>query len=155
MQDNVQKGNLKVFDASSYRVGIVVAQFNSDITDPMLDSAIAAAGEYGLGPDSLTTEKVPGSIELPVALQALAQTKRYDCLVAIGSVIRGETVHFDYVNKIASEGILQVSLKYNIPIGFGVVMCENKEQAQARIASGGQALVAALQTAKLLKANEK
>lgn len=151
MQENVVRGEFIPFNASAYKVGIVVAQFNRDITEAMLKSAVEKASEYQLPEKKLNIYTVPGSIEIPSILLALAKTKEYDCLVTIGCVIRGETVHFDYVNKLASEGTQRVSLDHNIPIGFGVLMCESKEQASARVSVGADALVAALESARLIK----
>lgn len=136
--------SFKPFDASEYRVGIVVAQFNQDINEQMLKSALEAAKNYNINKSKIDIRKVAGSIEIPLALQKLAQTKKYDCLVAIGSIIRGETSHFDYVAKIVSEGILRVILDHSIPIGFGILTTDNIKQAQERIGSGAAALEAAL-----------
>lgn len=134
----------KPFDASEYKVGIVVAQFNQGINDQMLKSALEVAKNYNINLVQIDIRKVAGSIEIPLMLQKLAQTKKYDCLVAIGSIIKGETSHFDYVAKIVSEGILRVMLDNNIPIGFGILTTNNLEQAQERISSGAAALEAAL-----------
>ncbi len=151
---NVKQGQFERFDASQWRVGIVVAQFNRDITDALLTSARQMAKEYKIADAKLEVYKVAGSVEIPVVLRAMVKSKKYakkyDCLVALGAVIRGETPHFDYVAKMASEGIQDV-MKEGIPIGFGVLTCNTHEQALARINAGGAALEAALQAAKVIK----
>src|SRR3989338_5583430 len=84
-------------------------------------------------------------------LQKLAETKKFDCLVAIGAIIRGETPHFDYVAKIVAEGITRVMLDYGIPIGFAVLTTENHEQASSRVSVGGEAGIAAINSTKIIK----
>jgi 6,7-dimethyl-8-ribityllumazine synthase len=149
---NANKGVSKAFDASTYRVGIVVAQFNADITDQMLASALAATKDFKLNEKKITIHRVAGSVEIPVTLRALAATNRYDALIALGAVIRGETDHYDYVVKIVTEGVLSVMMQFGIPVGFGVLTCNNLKQAQARVNSGKGALEAALHCAKEIRA---
>ncbi|MBI4049914.1 MAG: 6,7-dimethyl-8-ribityllumazine synthase [Candidatus Doudnabacteria bacterium] len=150
MAQTVIKGNFERFDASEFKVGLVAAQFNKDITEGLLESAIGILDQYAVPKSSIAIYRVAGSIEIPVILQSLAKTKQYDCLLAIGAVIRGQTPHFDYVAKIVSEGVLRVMLDNSIPVGFGVLTCDNHEQARARIHVGGEAAEAALQSAKLI-----
>ena len=92
---------------------------------------------------------VAGSVELPFALNKLALSKKYDFLVALGCVVKGETPHFDYVCKMAQEGILEVMLEENIPVGFGVLTVNNIRQARARIHVGAESALAALELALL------
>ena len=148
---NANTGQFEPFDASDFRVSIAVSQFNSDITGQLLDSALDALEQYSVPSSNIKVVEVSGSIELPVILQSLAQTKKYDCLIALGAVIRGETTHYDYVCKIVSEGILRVQLDHSIPIGFGILTCENEAQARARISSGSGAAEAALISARIRK----
>ncbi len=148
---NVEQGKFELFDASSYKVGIVCAQFNQDIMDAVLASAMEACEKYGIKKENLIIKKVPGSVEVPVVLKAFAETKTYDCLVALGAIIRGDTPHFDYVAKIVSEGVLRVMMDYGLPVGFGILTCDNKEQALVRISAGAGAAVAALESAKMIK----
>jgi len=150
MQDNVIKG-AEEFSAAGVKVGIVVARFNKDITEALLEDARQEADRRGISPEDITVKSVAGSVEIPVVLQAMAKSNKFDCLVALGAVIRGETVHFEYVSKLAAEGISRVSLDNNIPIGFGVLMCETKDQALKRIHSGGEALSAALSAYRACK----
>ena len=140
------------FAATDWRLGIVVAQFNRPITDKLYDNALRRAADYKIKADRIDTIKVAGSMEIPLALQHLAQTGSYDALLAIGCVIRGETPHFDYVCKFATEGILRVQLDWKIPIGFGVLTCEDESQAKARTHLASDHLDAALQLARALKA---
>lgn len=141
-------GDFEAFDAGKYSVGIVVAQFNKHITEESLQSALKVLNEYKVPKGNIKVLRVAGSAEIPVALQALAEFKKYDCLLAIGTVIQGATPHFDYVCKIVTEGILRVELDYNIPIGFGILTCANEEQAKSRANLGGEHMVAALQLTK-------
>ncbi len=154
-QYNVAHQPLHIFDASKYRIGIVVAQFNSGITKQLLDSAEGVATQFKIPAKNITVRHVAGSVEIPVILQAMAKTKRYDALLALGAIIRGETAHFDYVAKMASEGVLRVMLDHGIPIGFGILACFSQEQAQQRVHGGGEALAAALHCAKIIRENEK
>lgn len=147
---NAQTANDKPFDATTWRIGIVVSKFNSHITDQLYQSALARAHDYGISPQNIDTITVAGAIEIPLALQAMAQTKRYRALLAVGCVIRGATPHFDYVCRMAADGILAVQLKYDLPIAMGVLTCEDEAQAQERAHLGGEHLDAALQLAKSL-----
>jgi len=148
---NTEQGKFEIFDASSYKVGIASAQFNRDIADELLSSALSKCEEYGISKENISVKKVPGSVEIPIILKAMAESKGFDCLVALGTIVRGDTPHFDYVAKLVSEGVLRVMMDYGIPVGFGVLTCENKEQALVRIGSGGGAVEAALQSAKIIK----
>ena len=141
----------KPFNASNYKVGIVVAQFNSEITDQLLASAIKTLKEYEVKPKNVAVYKVAGCVEIPVVLKKLAVSKKYDCLIALGAVIKGETDHYTAVNKIVCDGVLQVMLDHQIAIGFGVLMTANLKQAKARLDAGSSAVTAALQTARILK----
>lgn len=151
MQHNVETGDFKIFNASEYRVGIVLAQFNRDVCDAMMDSALETLAQYGVNQENITMKKVAGAVEVPVVLAKMAASGQYDALVAIGVIIRGSTPHFEYVANMVTDGVLRVQLDYIIPVGFGVLTTENKEQAEERIHVGGQATEAALHTAKVLK----
>lgn len=136
-------------EAPEVRVGIVVARFNKDITDGLYKSALEALTRSQVKEENIKTYTVAGSVELPYALQQFALTKKFNFLVALGCVIRGETPHFDYVCKMAQEGILKVSLEHNIPIGFGIITVNNLAQAEARLHLGAEATMAALELYKL------
>ncbi len=149
---SIHKPTRKIFDASTYRVGIVVAQFNADITDQLLASARAAAKKYKIPPKSITVHRVAGSVEIPFVLKKMADSRKFDALVALGAIIRGETDHYDYVAKIVTEGVLEVMLDdLGISIGFGVLTCNDIQQAQARTRMGADALSAALENARISK----
>ncbi len=149
MTQTIPKKEFERFDASSYRIGIVVGMFNDEITNQLLESAKEMCATYSIPKENISIYHVAGCVEIPVILKALA-LKKYDCLVALGAIIRGDTPHFDYVAKIVSEGVLRVMMDYTIPIGFGILTCENIEQARIRIHTGGGAAEATLQSAKIL-----
>lgn len=129
---SAQKGKVKKVDGSKLKIGIVVSQFNNDITEKMLEGALETLRENKVKGKNIKVVRVPGSFEIPLACQRLAETKKYDALIAIGCVIKGETDHFYYICNEASRGIMDVMLQLNIPIGFGVLTCSNLKQAQAR-----------------------
>lgn len=140
------------FDASDWKIGIVVAQFNSDITEQLYGSALTRAADYEITPENITTLRVAGAVEIPLALQYLAEQEGYTALLAIGCVISGATPHFEYVCKFMTEGILRVELDTSVPIGFGVLTCATLAQAEERAHLGGEHLDAALQLARVLAA---
>ena len=151
MVQNVKKLKLEPFDARDWRLGIVRSQFNNHITSQLQKSVLVRAKKYGLKIDMITIAEVAGAIEVPLMLQRLAASGKYQVLVAISCIIRGETVHFEYVSKYVTEGILRVQLDYKIPIAFSVLTCDNEEQALARTKIGGDHLDAALHQARLLQ----
>ncbi len=144
-------GDFSKFDASDWKIGIVWSQFNTEITSQLYNAAIQEAKAYKIKSENIEVIKVAGSMEIPLALQHLARSGKYKVLLAIGCIIRGDTPHFDYVCKVASEGILRVQLDYSIPIGFGVLTCDNLQQAEDRSSLGGEHLRAALQLAKAIE----
>ena len=140
---------MKIVASPQARVGIVVARFNDNITDELLKSALNILKECRVKEKNITIVSISGSAEIPFALMRLAKQKKFDCLVALGCIIRGETAHFDYVCKMAQEGILRVSLDTNVPVGYGVLTVGNLEQAQARFHLGAEAVLAALELARV------
>lgn len=118
------------------KIGIVVSRWNDDITSNLLNGAQKIIEDAGISADHLIIEWVPGSFELPLGAQYLIEYKNVDAVICLGCVIRGETAHFDFVCKGCSEGILNVSLKYNRPVMFGVLTDDNRQQSKAR--SGGK-----------------
>lgn len=151
MAQEAARGTFVPFNASGYRVAIVAAAFNNEACDLLLASALKTAEQYSISPSRVRVCRVPGSVEIPVILRACAVSKQYNCLVALGCVVRGETSHFDYVAKIVSEGVLRVMMDYGVPVGFGVLTCNTQEQALARTGVGGDAMEAALQSAKIIR----
>lgn len=148
---NSKKHFFPVFNAGKYHIGLAVAQFNNDITEQILASAKEKLRDYKILESNITVAKVAGSVELPVILQSLAKTKKYDCLIAIGAIIRGQTDHYYFVAKIVTEGVLRVMLDYNLPIGFAVLTTPNKKLAEKRINIGAEAVTAALHNARIIK----
>ena len=144
---NSQTQSFKPFDASDWRIGIVVSQFNRQITERLYRSVMDRTKAYNLPANKIDSLKVAGSIEIPLALQKMALSQRYRALVALGCVIRGETAHFDYVCKFVTEGILRVQLDNQVPIAFGILTCDTEEQAKSRADSGGDFLDAAMDLA--------
>jgi 6,7-dimethyl-8-ribityllumazine synthase len=130
-------------------VAVVVSKFNGEITTKLLESALAELDEVGVPRSQLTIVPVPGAFELPIAAMALAKTRRYLCVIALGCVIRGETPHFDYVASEAASGLQLAGLETGIPVSFGVLTCETKEQAEARVGKGADAVRTALEMADL------
>ena len=130
-------------------VAVVVSKFNGEITTRLLESALAELDELGVARSQLTVIPVPGAFELPIAAMALAKTRRYLCVIALGCVIRGETPHFDYVASEAASGLQLAGLETGIPVSFGVLTCDTKEQAEARVGKGGEAVRTALEMADL------
>jgi len=130
-------------------VGIVVARFNSEISNGMLESALEALAAAGVGQDRITVMPVPGAFELPIGAMALAKTRRYSCVIGLGCVLRGETAHFDFVATEAASGLQLAGLETGVPVAFGVLTVDTIEQAQSRIAKGGEAARAALEMADI------
>jgi 6,7-dimethyl-8-ribityllumazine synthase len=130
-------------------VGIVVSRFNGEVTGGLLTSALDELGARGVGPDSITVMPVPGAFELPIAAMALAKTRRFACIVALGCVIRGDTPHFDYVASEAASGLQLAAIETGVPVAFGVLTLDRPDQAAPRFAKGAEAVVTALEMADL------
>jgi len=119
-------------DVAKLRFGIIQSEFNDFVTDRLLAGALEAFGEAGVGKQQLEIVKVPGSFELPIAAKKMAGTRRFDAIVCIGCVLRGETSHYDYVCSETARGIQLVQLDTGVPVGFCVLTCDTREQAMAR-----------------------
>lgn len=130
-------------------VGIVAARFNGDITNRLLSSAFAELDRVGVSRASITVMTVPGAFELPLGAMALAKTRRYSCIVALGCVIRGETAHFEYVAGESASGLQLAALETGVPVAFGVLTVDTLEQAIARADKGAEAVRTALEMADL------
>ena len=118
------------------RVAVVASRFNEPIVKKLVDGALQALLKYGVVFEDIDVVWVPGAWELPVAARWLLASERYDGIVAVGAVIRGETAHFDYIAGEASKGLAAASAESETPIGFGVLTCDTEEQAEAR--AGGE-----------------
>jgi 6,7-dimethyl-8-ribityllumazine synthase len=130
-------------------VGIVVSRFNGEIVNRLLASALAELETIGVDKQTVTVMAVPGAFELPLGAMALAKTRRYSCIVALGCVIRGETAHFDYISGEAASGLQLAALETGVPVSFGVLTVDTLEQAEARIDKGADAVRTALEMADL------
>lgn len=128
-------------------VGIVAAKFNGDVTNRLLESALAELDSVGVSRDTVTVMTVPGAFELPLGAMALAKTRRYSCIIALGCVIRGETAHFDYISGEAASGLQLAALETGVPVAFGVLTCDTLQQAMARADKGAEAVRTALEMA--------
>ena len=136
------------------RVCIVVAQWNASVTYKLLDGAKAGLGERGVRPDDITVAWVPGSFEVPPATRWAAESGNYDAVIAIGTVIRGETDHYEHIAGQAAAGIMETSQDTGVPVAFGVLTCDTAEQALDRAGGkhgnkGEEAAEAAIQMARL------
>jgi 6,7-dimethyl-8-ribityllumazine synthase len=128
-------------------VGIVVSRFNGDITNRLLERALAELEEVGISREAIMIMPVPGAFELPLATMALAKTRRYACIVALGCVIRGETPHFDLIAGEAASGLQLAAIETGVPVAFGVLTVESREQAEERIDRAADAVRSALEMA--------
>ena len=130
-------------------VGVVVSRFNGHVTSQLLDGALAELSAAGVPQEAITIMVVPGAFELPLAATALAKTRRFACIVALGCVIRGDTPHFDYVSSEAASGLQLAALETGVPVSFGVLTLDRVEQAEARVGKGSEAVRSALEMADL------
>ncbi|HEX9451980.1 MAG TPA: 6,7-dimethyl-8-ribityllumazine synthase [Burkholderiales bacterium] len=119
------------------RIGIVVGRFNQDVGDGLLSACTAELGKLGVANGDIEVVTVPGALEIPLALQKLAGTGRFDALVALGAVIRGETYHFEVVSNQSADGVMTVQLDTGVPIANGILTTDNDEQAEARMHEKG------------------
>ena len=136
------------------RFAVIASRFNEEVTTKLVSGATDALVKHGVSPDAIDVVWVPGAWELPAVARRLLSNERYDALVAVGAVIRGETPHFDYVAGEAARGLSRASAEYDRPIGFGVLTCDTVEQALARAGGahgnkGWDAALAALEMADL------
>jgi 6,7-dimethyl-8-ribityllumazine synthase len=136
-------------------IGVVVSRFNGDITTRLLDGALETLIEAGVPRERIDVVPVPGAFELPLGAMALAKTRRYACIVALGCVIRGDTPHFEYVAGEAASGLQLAGLETGVPVSFGVLTCDSRRQAEERAGGaqgnkGSEAALSALEMADLL-----
>src|SRR5437764_13813416 len=125
-------------------VAVVVSRFYGEISNRLLDSALAKLEEAGVAQDAILVMSVPGAFELPIAAMALAKTRRYACVIALGCVIRGETAHFEFVSAEAASGLQLAGIETGVPVSFGVLTVDTVEQAEARIDRAADAARSAL-----------
>lgn len=144
-------------DGAGMRVAVVCGRFNDLITNRLLEGTLAALDGHGVAEADVDVAWVPGAFEIPLAAKTFALTGRYDAVIALGAVIRGDTAHFEYVAGPCAEGISQASLETGVPIVFGVLTTENLDQAMVRSGieeddKGGEAASTGLEMAALLAA---
>lgn len=143
------------FDGSELRIGIVQARFNADVCHGLAAACLAELKHLGVDDQDVLLVTVPGALEIPLALQKMAESGQFDALIALGAVIRGETYHFELVSNESGAGISRVGLEFGIPIANGVLTTENDEQAEARMAAkGADAARVAVEMANLVAAME-
>jgi 6,7-dimethyl-8-ribityllumazine synthase len=143
-------------DADGLRIAIVVSRFNNFITEKLLDGALDGFSSHGGVESNLTVVRVPGAFEIPIAVDRLAASGKFDALVCLGAVIRGDTPHFDYVCNAVTRGIGDAVKMYRIPIGFGVLTTDNVQQAMDRAGTkdankGYEALLVAVEMVSVLR----
>jgi 6,7-dimethyl-8-ribityllumazine synthase len=128
-------------------VGVVVSRFNGAVTSKLLEGALAELEAAGVAREAITVMPVPGAFELPIAAMALAKTRRYACIVALGCVIRGDTPHFDFVAGEAASGLQLAALETGVPVAFGLLTLEQADQADDRLNKGAEAVRTGLEMA--------
>jgi len=150
------KGRAAALDGQGLRVALVQARFNLDVTDALAQACRAELLRLGVTPEQIEQVQVPGALELPLALQALAASGRFDALVALGCVIRGETYHFELVCNESAAGVTRVGLDHQIPIANAILTTENLSQAVARQDEKGRdAAQVAVEMARLLQSLDR
>ena len=148
---------VKVFEgqlvAEGLKVGIIVARFNEFINSKLLGGALDGLNRHGVKEEDTSIVWVPGAFEIPLVAQKMAESKKYDAVICLGTVIRGSTSHYDYVCSEVSKGVAQVGMHTGIPTIFGVLTTENIEQAieRAGTKAGNKSAVTAIEMANLLK----
>ena len=140
-------------NGSGLQVGIVLSRFNSNIGDGLLSACTAELLKLGVASDAITIAKVPGALETPLMLQHMALSERFDALIALGAIIRGETYHFEVVSNESARGISEVQLNTGVPVANGVLTTEDDDQAIARMhVKGAEAAQVAIEMANLVRA---
>ena len=142
-------------NAEGLRFGLIAGRFNEKVTDRLVEGALECLRSHGATDEDIEVYRVPGAFEIPVAARRLLDQKRFDALIALGALVRGETPHFDYISAQTSLGISAVSTETRIPIGFGVLTCDTMEQAVARVEPGNnkgwEAALAAIEMSRLFQ----
>jgi len=143
-------------NARDLRIGIVASRFNSFIVEQLVQGAIDALRRHGARERDITVARIPGAWEMPIVVQRMAASRRFDAIIALGAVIRGATPHFDYVAGECAKGVAQASISNDVPVAFGVLTTDTIEQAVERAGTkagnkGADAAVSAIETANLLR----
>ena len=138
-------------NGAGLRIGIVMGRFNIDVGDGLLSSCTAGLVKHGVAQKDMRIVTVPGALEIPLTLKRMVQSGKYDALIALGAVIRGDTYHFEIVSNESSRGITEVQLATGVPIANGILTTENDDQAEVRMAQKGlDCAIAAIEMARLL-----
>lgn len=139
-------------NGAGLRIGIVMSRFNQDVGEGLLSACTAALTKHGVRASDVLIVTVPGALEVPLALQKLANTGKYDALIALGAVIRGETYHFEVVANESAGGITTVALDTGVPVANGILTTDDDDQAAERMSEkGADCALAAIEMANLLK----
>lgn len=139
-------------NGAGLRIGVVMSRFNAPVCEGLRDACLAELAALGVAAQDVWLGTVAGALEIPVVLQALAKTGRYDALVALGAVIRGETYHFELVANESGAGVTRIALDHGIPVANAVLTTDTDEQAEVRMREkGSEAARVAVETANLLK----
>jgi len=147
-----EKGKAINLDGSKLSIGIVQARFNESITNSLADACLQELAAMGVQADNIRHVLVPGALEVPVALQAMAESEDFDALIALGCIIRGETYHFELVANESGAGVTRIALDFQIPIANAIITTENEAQAIARQTEKGRdAAIVAVEMANLLE----
>ena len=147
-------------DAAGCRFAVIVSRFNEEITEGLLQGARQVLEEASVSGDDITVLRVPGAFELPVAALRAAESARYDAVICLGCLIKGDTMHFEYIAAAASQGIMDAAQQTGIPVAFGVLTTLTEEQAVARAGDnpenkGREAALAAIEMATLFRAMQE
>ncbi|WP_045750693.1 6,7-dimethyl-8-ribityllumazine synthase [Candidatus Methylopumilus turicensis] len=143
----------KNLDGTGLKVGIVLSRFNSEVGEGLLKACEVKLLALGVLADDITLATVPGALETPVVLQEMANSEKFDALIALGAIIRGETYHFEVVSNESARGVSEVQLQYGVPVANAILTTENDEQALARIdVKGAEAAEVAIEMVNLLRA---
>jgi 6,7-dimethyl-8-ribityllumazine synthase len=150
MQDAQVRTLPEQLDGHDLRIAVVQARFNVHLTDRLAQSCLEELQRLGVAEDDIVLHSVPGALELPLALQALAVGGEFDALIALGCVIRGDTYHFEVVCNTSAAGIAQVALDHGVPVANGVLTVEDEDQAIERLDKGAECARVAVEMANLL-----
>ncbi len=143
----------KNMDGTGLRIGLVQARFNEIVGEGLLAACRAQLTQQGVKDEDITLATVPGALEIPLVLQAMAQSKKFDALIALGAVIRGDTYHFEVVSNESARGVSEVQLQYGVPVANAILTTDTDEQAEARMnVKGAEAALVAIEMVNLLKA---
>jgi len=136
-------------NGAGLRLGVVASRFNEEIVAKLVERANQELARLGVRAEDVTHVSVAGALEIPLALQWLAQSERYDALVAVGAVIRGDTYHFEVVSNESARGVMDVALEFGIPVANGILTTDDEAQALARADKGAEAVRVAIEMARL------